>query len=99
VTGCRIRVDHFHQTTDGDRAACFPVGERVGDSDDASHVLERRTHHFQDDFFLGLKLVVHGSFTDPDTVGDHLERRAMHPVLGKQGECGIEDSFPGEAPR
>ena len=51
----------------------------------------------EDDLVLGLELVVDRRLRDADGVGDHLQRRAAHAVLGEQVERGGDDAALGRA--
>ena len=51
-----------------------------------------------DDLVLGLELVVDRRLRHADGVGDHLERRAVDPVLGEQAERGGDDPGLRRAP-
>jgi len=64
------------------RAICLRLGV-VGDRPEP---LERRIDHREHDLVLGLELVVDGRLRDAEPIGDHLQRRAAHAVLGKQVE-------------
>jgi len=74
---------HFDQTAYRHCPLLTRVGKRLGDLDETGDVPNRRAEDLEDDVFLGAKLVVHGSFADPDPVGDHLQRCAVHSVLGE----------------
>ncbi len=92
---------HFDETADGHGAALLRVGKRVGDLDDPRDVLDARPDHFQGNAFLGLELVVDRSLADPPhPVGDHLQRRAVHPpMLGEEGHRGVEHPLASQASR
>jgi alkylation response protein AidB-like acyl-CoA dehydrogenase len=83
--------DAGHQDVPGPVPGRFGLGRR----DRLRHPGELRVGRGQDDLLLGPELVVDRRLRHPDGVGDHLQRRAAHAVLGEQVDGSVHDAQLG----
>ena len=81
-------VDHLGED---DLACPGAVGLGIGRVHRRLQLRELDLDRGDDDLVLGLVLVVDRGLRDADVVGDHLERRAVHPVLGEEAERRVDD--------
>ena len=87
------RIDHLGEH---DLARPLRVGLGIGRVERGLQLHELDLDRGDDDLVLGLELVVDRRLRHAEGVGDHLERRAVHTVVGEQPERGRDR--PGSAP-
>ena len=86
--GADREIDHLGEH---ERAGPPRIGLGVGGVERRLQLHQLDLDGGDDDLVLGLELVVDRGLRHADGVGDHLERRAVDPVLGEQVERGGDD--------